>query len=173
MSNNLKITATRAALDVLTTECAHVWRTQDDKNKGLGSWLHKSIVENTTTAENNQEAYGLIVEIPGGVKLWIDRNEAGKIKIYKAEYEPLNGRKSRKVLSFGRPGLSYFVNRLEKINEPTIYQLARVELPSRKTIVVKLLNSDVLLLKSQSNNQEKARELCEKLIKKRPIFGYF
>ena len=104
-----KITITEGALNVLSTECAHVWKSTDKKHEGLGVWVGDLLRSKLDTVEDLEEDFD--VDIGGGITLYVEpQGMLGDLLVSGVTYTPSDGVKITKIASFGKTGVSYFVN---------------------------------------------------------------
>lgn len=134
----MKLTINKSAADILTTDCAHVWRGQDVNQNGMGTWLQEMI-----EAEHPDLPEGLKnIEISGGINLRLIKSK-DVVTVLDADYVPLNGVRVVKIVSFGKSGVSYFVNSHEIEGKPPKFSLTKVLYPSKNKTSVSIDKSDV------------------------------
>jgi len=155
-NTNPEILVTVDALDTLTVECAHVWRSSTSTTDGLGTWLIKNL---------GQELSGLQfgssnIELTGGINCQIYLHER-TVTIESAEYIPLDGVRVVKLASFGRTGVSYFVNSRESLGR-TSFSMTRVQYPSKRTESVALDKDEAESLIGMVNSD--GMDKCEFLL---------
>lgn len=157
------VSITQHALDVLTTEAAHVWKSKDLQHEGLGSWLAGLV--RSELASKPPKSYPAVLVLNNGLTLTCDSGGGhDEVLVYDASYTPLNGVKVSKIASFGKSGVSYFVNASYHSTGGKSYSIVKILFPSRETETVSIGEGQANHLVKLNGNNARGMLKCEEIL---------
>jgi hypothetical protein len=138
------------ALDILSTDCMHVWKAGDPRNEGISSWLSNLLYEK----EDIHNCSKFRVGLTGGVRV-VGHISEGTMFITEAKYVPLSGVKKTKVCSFGAAGIGCFLNSETSEDIPETFSLSRVRFPSKEADTFEVSEDDARILYDLAGDNDK------------------
>ena len=152
----------KEAADILSTDCAHVWRNLDHATQGMGTVIFDAIKQerpNLWVGTDNIAILDGAVSVQAKIH---DFDGLRVIEVTSAEYLPKNGVKTIKLISFGKKGISYFLNSHESQGKPAAYTLTVCLYPSEEKKTIPVSEHDALPIPLLNNTA--GMTVCQKLL---------